>query len=98
MKTVALLLMRVIEARTEVKRPGSRDDVFAIEQRNGLTFGLQAQGDGFDMFIGTTSIDSYVLDNAAARRLGFWLLSWWLFNTWCGLRTALWNWAQKKVI
>lgn len=57
-----------------------------------------ARGDAFDLYIGRKTIYNVTLSTQTARELGFWLVRWWVFATWCGIKHRLWYWSLGVIL
>lgn len=63
------------------------------QQRDNSDVTIIARGDAFDLYIGKSTIYNVTLTTRTATELGFWLVRWWAFSTWCGLKHKLWYWS-----
>lgn len=70
--------------------PGARRGV-AIEETSGQHVALLDKGDSFDLFVGKTTIQPYSIETATALRLARFVVWWWIWRSWCGLRPWLWH-------
>ena len=68
-------------------------------QADGAETAIVAQGDAFDFYIGKgDTIHNVTLDNRTAVALMKWLLCWWVWRSWCGLRLKLWYWSLGVIM
>ena len=77
--------------RGELKPSGGASKVFVDD--NGQQLAIVQSGEGIDVFVGKKAFYQFAMSARLASRLACWLVWWWLFYTWCGLRLRLWNWA-----
>ena len=62
-------------------------------QPEGSDVAIIARGDAFDLYIGKKQIYNVTMSVQIAKELGFWLVKWWIFNAWCGVKLRLWYWS-----
>jgi hypothetical protein len=68
------------------------------KQPDGSELAVVAQGDTFDVFIGGAQIYNVTLDARTAKELAWWLVRWWIFACWFGLKLKLWDWALARTL
>lgn len=85
---------RLIETDStgQLVRPGG-DAQRRWQQADGSDATIIARGDAFDLYIGKSTVYNVTLTTRTATQLGFWLVRWWAFSTWCGLKHKLWYWS-----
>ncbi len=76
----------------KIVRPGGNAQKRWVQPDRGDVT-IIARGDAFDLYIGRKDIYNVALSTRTARQLGFWLVRWWIIDTWCGLKHRLWYWS-----
>lgn len=56
-----------------------------------------AQGDTLDVYVGREQITNFTMSARTAVRFMRWILLWWVFGCWFGLKLRLWSWAQNRL-
>jgi hypothetical protein len=67
------------------------------KEPDGAELTVFAQGETFDVYVGQHQITNFALSSRTAVRLARWLLLWWVFSCWFGLKLWLWNKAQNRL-
>jgi hypothetical protein len=78
--------------------PGARGAVRVVEP-DGASLTLVTAGDAVDVHLalpGRRELVQHSLSAHHAAALARWLLRWWVWGTWCGLRLLLWAWAARR--
>jgi hypothetical protein len=87
----------VTDARGEVHHPGGGRGARWL-QPDGTEVSLIARGDAFDIYLGKSTIYNLTLTPSTAVALASWVLRWWAFTTWFGLKSRLWDWSFRRVL
>ena len=86
------------DAQGRERPPGGDECPVLWTQADASTVSLIAQGDAFDLFIGKEAIYRQALTRQVALKLAFWLLSWWVFKSWCDIKHRLWYWSISVML
>lgn len=77
------------------KPPGS-SSALTLKEPNGAVLTAVTNGDTFDVYQGRGQIYAFAVSSGAMRKLARFVLWWWIVRMWCGLKPALWRWAQRR--
>lgn len=80
--------------------PGGGCAPATFEQFDGQKLGVVARGDMFDLYLTrrTGPALNVVLTRATGVELGKWLIRWWIFESWCGLKHRIWYWSVSALM
>jgi hypothetical protein len=87
------LLVKDVDGRM---RPPGAGPGLNLEQPDGTQFSVLARGDSFDLFWGRTAITVMPITVPTMMALARFLVRWWFFSTWCGIKLALWRWTMTR--
>lgn len=89
---------RVAEQRGENIAPPGGSQTFRAFEANGAELTIIARGDSFDVYQGKKTIFSFMVTPRVLFRMVRWFIwTWWILGTWCGLKTVLWNWSLRRI-
>lgn len=63
---------------------------------DGSELAIITQGDTLDVYLGRDTITNVTLSGRLAARLGWWLVVWWVWSCWAGLKLRIWRWTWRK--
>lgn len=63
---------------------------------NGTELCLISQGETVDLYVGRLVFVNVPLSARLLVRIACWILVWWCWNCWFGLRLRAWRWTVKK--
>ena len=68
------------------------------KQTDGTDTTLISRGDAFDLYIGRAVVHNVTLSTKTAVSMMWWLLGWWAFSAWFGVKHRLWYWSLGVLI
>lgn len=68
------------------------------KQKDDTRFALISQGDTFDVFLGRDQMYNVTLTAQTAKEAAWWLIKWWVFTCWFGLKLRLWDWTLGRML
>jgi len=87
----------LMERRGEHPAPPGGSQVFTEQDATGFTFTVLARGDAFEVYAGRRDIHAFPLEASSVARFVRWYVwTWWVRGTWCGLKRLLWRAALRK--
>ncbi len=92
---VAKRLTTVVDGKLS---PPGADSARVWAQPDGSSVSLISQGDAFDLYVGKKTIYNLTLTPRTAASMGWWLVRWWVFSQWFGIKLWLWHWCVGKIV
>lgn len=77
-------------------RPPGMNKGVRWEEEDEREIAIVSRGDAFDVYFGRESVYAVSISVSAAMRIGRFLMWWWVWHSWFGIRTALWRWALRS--
>lgn len=65
-------------------------------QADGSSVSIISRGDALDIYLGKKTMYNLTLEPRVAVAMAKWLLRWWVFTQWCGIKLILWHWTIRK--
>lgn len=87
-----------VVVRDNVLRPPGAGKGFRTIETDQRELAVICHGDAFAVFHGRKDMVEFTASPRTMRRLLGFLLRWWVFGTWCGLKTRLWSWSVATLI
>lgn len=71
-----------------------------VKQKSTTKAGITTHGDFAYLYLqnSQTRLIKIRIDVAVLVRLCLWVVYWFIFRQWCGLRLLLWRWATRKIV
>lgn len=87
----------VVDPDGSLLPPGAGESIRLLEPDGGEVTAI-TRGDAVDLYFGRKTIYNYSVSPRTAARLAWWLLRWWVWSGWCGLKLKLWHWSLSQIL
>lgn len=67
-----------------------------LKDANGTEIALISQGETVDLYVGRQVFMNVSVSARSLVRLACWILLWWAWNCWFGLRLRAWRWTLRQ--